>query len=530
MELPPGLPPWVQELRPHQAEAIEQTVEAFTQGSQVVFLDGPTGSGKTLIGETVRLALEARGIYICSSLTLQDQFARDYPYARVLKGRSNYPTQHGRWPDITAADCTATGRKDGLCLWCDHKSVCPYEVAKRDALHGDLAVTNTAYFLAEANHIGRLPKGRDLVVVDECDVMEQEVMGFVEFRASGRMLKSLGLEPPVKAARKTTIEAWLTNFMAVVMEAWTAIPAGTEDVAKLRRRETLANLHGLAERILPRVTGDEWIRDYEDRDDNAMVLKPVVVDSIAPANLWKHGDRFLLMSATIISPEEMAQSLGLDEVGWDWTAVFTPMTFPVWNRPIYVTPVADMSKAGQAGGAVDKAVRSVVNIVNRYPSDTRVLVHSVAYKLTQEIATGLSREFGRRVMHYRGSREREGVVQRYLRTPGAILVAPSMDRGVDFADDLCRVQIVAKVPFPNLGDRQVSTRMHLPGGNLWYQVQAVRTLVQMTGRGVRSKRDWCDTWILDQQFTGNLLRKSRSLLPQWWRDALIMDFDVREIL
>src|SRR5258708_4682966 len=101
------LPDWVQEIRPHQLDAVKEAVEYFKAGVQCVFLDAPTGSGKTLMAELVRRELDSSALCVCNGKALQDQFAGDYSYAKVLKGRVNYPTQSGG-PDVTAADCIAT--------------------------------------------------------------------------------------------------------------------------------------------------------------------------------------------------------------------------------------------------------------------------------------------------------------------------------------------------------------------------------------------------------------------------------------
>jgi Rad3-related DNA helicase len=64
--------------------------------------------------------------------------------------------------------------------------------------------------------------------------------------------------------------------------------------------------------------------------------------------------------------------------------------------------------------------------------------------------------------------------------------------------------------------------MNTPDGQYWYTIQTIRSLVQMTGRGVRSKEDWAHTYILDAGFM-DFLRRNRHLLPEWWLDALRTD-------
>ncbi len=101
-----------------------------------------------------------------------------------------------------------------------------------------------------------------------------------------------------------------------------------------------------------------------------------------------------------------------------------------------------------------------------------------------------------------------------------VLISPSMDRGVDLPEDLCRFVVLLKVPYPYLGDIQISRRLYsAKDGPLWYAIQTIRTIVQATGRGVRSEDDYCISYILDEQF-GRLYREYTGMFPRWWRDAL----------
>ena len=204
-----------------------------------------------------------------------------------------------------------------------------------------------------------------------------------------------------------------------------------------------------------------------------------------------------------------------------YATIRVPMTFPVSNRKVYVTPVADMSakKKDDSYPRMSSALRTMI----LKHADERILIHTVSYDLTQYLTKDLIARLGphhKRVMTYKGAQERDRVIERYRKQEGAVLLAPSLDRGVDFKGDDCRVVAVAKVPFPYLGDKQVSARLHSPGGSLWYSVQTVRSLVQMTGRGVRSAEDFCTSYILDTQFVSNVWKRSKALLPQWWVDAL----------
>lgn len=532
------LPSKFQEIRAHQWDAVEEALEHYLRGVEVVYMDAPTGSGKSLIAELIRRRIQRRAFYVCHSKTLQQQFLSDFPYAKLLMGRSNYPTLNGD-REVTCADCTKNGPDDD-CLWCDDVWGCPYQVAKTKAIGSKLAVLNTAYFLTEFNYVGMVGKQRELGIIDECDTLEGELMGFVEFYIGSRMTGKLGLQAPKEGSHYKTLSAWLVDEFKPKLHEYQKTIRG-DDLRTIRERMSCARLMTDVLRIEQQVEQDEtltnWVRDNR-RD--AFVLKPVTVGDYGDKTVWSHAEKWLCMSATIISADELSESCGLQgsqgegTEGKRWELVRVPMTFPVENRQIIVAPVADMSKKGKERGDWEHAVTALRNICDRHPNE-RILVHTVSYELAQHLCTGLSRShtqeaIDRPVYTYRESGSRDLTLAKFRRDERSVLIAASMDRGVDLAGDDCRVIVVAKIPFPNLGDAQISKRMRMPGGQQWYVVQAVRKLVQMTGRAVRSKDDWCVTYVLDQQMTSNILKKHRGLLPKWWTEALVMDFPIRELL
>lgn len=535
------LPSWVTSIRQSQAEAIAEIMYHYRHGgpkgtgTKLVVLDAPTGTGKTLLGEGVRRGVAAmlaghKGLYVCHGLALQDQFIGDFPYGKLLKGRANYRTEYGG-DDVTCADCDdPTGDN---CSWCSGKQTCPYQIAKAEAMRHPLAVVNTAFLLAEANNVAEAVSRRQFTVMDECDTMESILLGFCELRISGRWLTRFGMEAPIKAARKTTIIPWLRR----VEEAAKRFSVGAKDkrdkVAAMRLAQQTAWCAMQLEIDAQAGDGDDqgaWLRVYpeqRDRDQGAFIMQPVLVAPYGPSMLWAHSTRWLAMSGTVVSADEFAQSLGWHD---DYAAISVPMSFPVENRPIVLAGVANVIRA-EMQDAVPKLAKAIVNIAALHPND-RILVHTVSYQLAKDLRDRVQPEIGRRrTWTYANAQEKDAAVAGYRRDKGSIIFAPSLDRGVDFRDDDCRVQVIAKVPFPNLGDRRTAARMHLPGGQWWYQVQTVRTIMQMTGRGVRSEDDHAVTYVIDKQFAGNLFSgPGKRLFPQWWRDAIDRSFNARQLL
>lgn len=529
-----GLPAWATEFRPQQVEAVEQILEHCAAGVKVVLLDAPTGTGKTLIAEMVRAQLQVHGLYVCSTKTLQDQFARDFS-AAVLKGRRNYPTELGG-DGVTADDCTGK-----TCVWCTDTASCPYQIAKDGFTTSPIGCTNTAYLLGQVNNTRpdrAVTFGRGLVTVDECDELEGVLVGQAGLNVSPWTMRQFGLPALKKGAHVPTIVRWLDDASHVVGD-WAKLHAKQygRDVDGLRKVRRALRLSDEMKFVAQDMEDepDEWVRDYSDRDadDRRVILKPVRVGRYAQDKMWRHGERWLCMSATILNPQQWAEDVGLDD--GDWAYVTVQMGFHVDNRPIVMAGLADMGRNGE--GTWEQRCRKIasgIETVLDTHGNANTLVHTVSYRLAREITAALTRrtvngqgawtgkmqtEAGRIPVHtYLSSDGRDEAVDRFTRD-GGVLIASSLERGVDLVGDLCRVVIVAKVPFPNMGDRRTSARMRLQGGRSWYATQTARSIVQMTGRGVRSHEDWATTYVFDTQFS-KFWRQWKQLLPKWWRDAV----------
>ena len=75
-----------------------------------------------------------------------------------------------------------------------------------------------------------------------------------------------------------------------------------------------------------------------------------------------------------------------------------------------------------------------------------------------------------------------------------------------------------KVPFGNLGDKQIAARTYSqPFGSEWYARDAMQTIVQGCGRVVRGYDDWGYSYILDSQFS-----KIKRYCPDWLMKGLIV--------
>lgn len=203
-----------------------------------------------------------------------------------------------------------------------------------------------------------------------------------------------------------------------------------------------------------------------------------------------------------------------------WNGISVPSTFDPSRRPIYIHPIVAMSRKNEEH-ARPLIAQAISRVIAKHPDD-RILIHTVSYALNRYVENQVRQTDQLfRVVTYNAATEKQRAIDTYLATPAAVFLAPSLDRGIDLPQDDCRVIVICKVPFPSLGDKQISARMHSKGGQQWYAVRTIRSLVQMTGRGMRSAEDYCESYILDKQFLDNIWRRHKNLLPVWWQQALV---------
>ena len=487
--------------RPYQSETISQIQNKFT------IISAPTGSGKSLIGMTLCKEHD-RSLYLCSTKTLQDQLSTDFPGIPILKGRSNYPCIYNditesSFPEITCEDCVFEVDDNGERDSC---SGCTYKIHKAKAFNSSVAILNMSYFVTETNYVGMF-SGRDIVIVDECDKLESEILRFVSLSVSDRQMEQFSLEPPKFKTKVESWKDWANKYLPYIRDKVKTLLSQFQkrnnDISLLRQFKSADSLHKKMKMFIESVDST-WI--YKD-SGKKWEFKPIWISQFMEKYFWAHAKKFVLMSAT----PPLKELLGLTECD----EIEIPSQFPKENRRVIYNPVANLTHKTMAQ-EMGKLLGGVIEIVNKYPND-KGLIHTVSYTLASYLSNNIN---SNRVMTHDGSSRTETLEKFKLSKKPLILISPSMDRGVDLLYDAARWCIVAKVPFLDLSDKQVSSRLHSGSfGRRWYASQAANTIMQMTGRIVRAMDDYGTSWILDKQFETFYGRNSK-LFHNWWTEAL----------
>lgn len=513
--------------RSGQAEALRSVLHS---ARPFVFLEAPTGSGKSLIAVAAARAMGARLLYVVYTRQLQEQLARDFPVA-VVMGRANYATANH--PALTAEACELRpGRRHcpHCCSprlrcsngtpYCDAASRCPYLRARAQAEQAEMVVTNVAYLLHDLEAGGTIAAGRELVVIDEADELPGALAQHLSLELTQDDLSLLGTPLPHDPLSPDAWRAWAPSALDALDDARSHISALLDGEGDPMERARLARgLHRL-ESLRPRLerlAGDArtpWVVSAVDPSSGPFLLRPLRPAAYAPRLLWgKLEGRVLLMSATVLDAAALAQELGLRQASWDSFSLPSPI--PPGRRPVLYMPVASLSH-DNAHDTWPRLVRALDRLLDCHPGE-RGVVHTQSYRLAAHVLAH-SRHRRRLVAHDDAS-GRVRALRRHSESRDAVLVSPSMERGVDFAGDRARFAVVLKVPYPNLADPWVAARLRSPGGQEWYAHETVRALVQACGRVCRGPDDYGVTYILDGAF-GRLLARHRRLFPDWFLAAL----------
>jgi len=538
--------------RPQQVAALDQISRAFASGKRVAVLEMPTGGGKSFICQAVAQAVAAAGgktHFLTVQKTLQDQYQRDFPAPEIeaLKGRANY-TCAFEATDAANAPCTRQGK--GLLDKCVHGGeeadtrrravqlllspadhLCPYWKQLQKCNDNPITLYNFSSFLFQ-RRIGRFGK-RELMIVDEAHNIESQLMSYVTMELTEWTLSIINLQIDREITSTRQLVDWLReqDVARIIAERLEDAKGdmASEDSGDMARAEVdaLRELQGKIELFMSYIEKTEWSIDtvtYHDRRDRhgenrrKIVARPLYAKDFAQSLLFKNADRILVMSATILDIDMWAENLGLKRE--EIEHIQTPCDFPAENRPIHLDYAGNMGRKWFSPEANPKNptkplfINKVQQILQRHAGQ-RGMIHCHSFELSMVLRSDVASP--RFMFQDDFKNDKKAMLEELNQRPDGVVVAPAMHEGFDLANDMARFQIIAKVPWPSLGDKVIKERC--ARDDRWYAWLAALKIVQSYGRIVRSKDDWGYTYIIDSGFDGFLARNGQ-MLPTFFREAL----------
>lgn len=514
-----------------QLDIIQDINDAIRQGYKYIILEAGTGTGKSAIATT--LAKMYGSAYILTmTKQLQAQYADEFDFP-LVKGRQNFaclndnlestcdmgtckttPTSsnffcpYGVAKNLTLDAELAFEDSYGGTVFYQSGQHCHYWNQKANAVNSPITLMNYDYGILELNYVKHFGT-RSLLILDEAHNIENKLMKTMEVNLFNyRLEKDINKVISKETLKDGELEDWIMEIAAIT-ESYEDIDI--KDISKNkadRVRSTIGRLKSLKNNL--EKEPKNWVIDA---DDTGVTFKPLKVHHYATNNLLKYGDVVIFMSATILSHKMFSKWLGLNPNEVYHIKVDSP--FSKEKRPIILDLAGKMS-ANRIKDTAPKTIPILQKILEKHKGD-KGLIHTNSYKCQRYINRNLPNS--RLISHT--SKNREEVLNYFEKDENPlVLVSPSMSEGVDLPYDKCRFQVIYKIPFPYLGDKQVDMRRRRD--QKWYAYKTVMTLMQAYGRGMRAEDDSCYTYILDSDV--NMILKSplyRSLIPDFFKEAIV---------
>jgi len=508
------LGPKYTEPRPIQTQLLRQLTE---DRPKLAMVEAPTGIGKSALALAYGDLIESKlTTVLTATISLQEQYQRDFDSMVVFKGRGNFKCENG----LSAAE--------GICMSrpgyrCDSD----YYVMLRDVNQARRVAANYAVYL---NHLfySRLDRKPDLLVCDE----------------GHRLLDILTQFETVR------LDAGLCRKLKVTGDGWASLEEA-QDWAKERREHIL---NAMQDAI---INGDKraklWVQLHRQignvlgAPEDTITLRTGEVLEAAPLwprkaarALFRSAHAVLIQSATLYGGHTLADLLGLTTMPilpqdypltqappYSFYTVPSPFNSARW--PTYFRPVVSLNKSSsdEEWGRMAEVVH---DYMHRY-SSVKGVIHVAATNQVDKVLSASRRchDCNPRIVAPRpgvgGPRKhsRADLLRDFRESgEGTWLCHYSVGEGEDFTGDLGRIQLIAKVPYPDLGDKLTRLRSEEPGvGRRMYAAVTLAKIAQTSGRVMRHEGDFGETVILDGSFR-RLWRWHKDLAPTWFRDVLVV--------
>jgi ATP-dependent DNA helicase DinG len=559
-------------VRPNQDKVLDELDQALKSDYKFIFLEAPTGFGKSAVAVTLARFLGSS--HICTSTKdLQTQYNRDFPYLSEVKGRNNFPCivkedmgirescEYGPCLKDDDFDCLYKTRmsdydvksegtiyenvdinKYALKKYYDkakeHSQLvkiewqpCHYYHQKWISIKSSHTIYNYKYFLSDLFYSSGVNK-RKLLILDEAHTLESEVSSFKNIIFSKESLIRFFPKINLPDNKQTDVETWI-DFCAGLKEQFTSYVeksanilgsgGNSEDIHVSEKNLIDAinyekNLFTFLEDL--RINKENWLvtnitKNDIDNKPSRIKLEALVVSSYF-TDIFDKGSISLLMSATILSKENLCKAVGIKNEDVKFIRVENS-DFPIKNRPIYLMNVAWLN-ARTMSESLPNIVKVLDNLLSVHKND-KGIIHTTSYSQVQFIKNNLSKENLSRLIETNPKFDRNEMILKHTQsTKPTVLISPSMFLGVDLKDDLSRFQVIVKVPYPDLTDKKISVlKQRNPK---WYEWNTILRLIQAYGRSVRNADDYANTYILDSSVSF-LLKNGKEMIPKWFSEAII---------
>lgn len=508
-----------------QQDAINFILDGFfKKNKRFIIVQASTGTGKSFIAATAAQYFNkeynnSKSYIVTPQIILQRQYQKQFPMYANISSRNNYSCQIFKESNCGDMKWLHLLNSIPRCQYC------LYQKEKKNFVDNKVSITNTSFFMSNILYNQDIIKKRSLLIIDQCHNLEQQIIKMKGITAQYNTLHSTyafkeqdwikpNQQPLTWIIQKLYpfLDSKCNQLSTALQTGGRSVQLTKQKIIELSRKyDYIKKLMQQIDTTLQNFDPDRWVIQ-NNAQSKQLIISPVFASDFSQQMMFRKGEKILLMSGTILNKQSFCRNLGIKSEECLFLSLDSP--FPIENRKIYILGSGSMSKVNMPK-SMPKVIQDINKIMKIHEED-RGIIHVSSHYIAKQIFQKVK---SNRLLIIDQFQSRDQMLDYHSECTNTVLLSPSMMQGVDLKQDLSRFQIIAKVPYPNLASKYISTKKQLV--KEWYSYQTVKSIVQAYGRSIRSQQDFAVTYILDSDIL-NLLKYNKTLIPKYFMQAISM--------
>ena len=440
-------------------------------------IQAPTGSGKSAISKAIMNEIGSAA-YLAPNNVLIEQMVSAYLGLNSLIGAEHY-----RCKEDESVSCRERAKM--VKHYCGD---CEYRSAINRATEGEATAFNPmSYYYMRRREGWVKPK---VIVIDEAHSFPECLKLLVSFELNYEKYKWPETTNAVDLIKWA--EGWLKSCEKVLAVSDVKRYSGV-----LRSYDHMHRLHNTLSKYQHEVS---IYHKTNDKNERVLVLEPLNIPTRFMAD-FLDVDKAVILSATLTH-------YSIEQIVGDSKFAYLELDSPIEcdNRPVYHRPAA-MTMSAET--PINYLAALIKSIRKEFPGNC--ICH-----VTYAWAQALRPYFPDALIHTKTTKKS---TLRKFKAEGGLWIAAGCDEGIDLPDDVCRTNIILRLPRPNVGALSVAKRRALEGGQEWYDIQTLVKTIQQAGRSTRHEGDKSSIIICDPGFQ-YLIEKYKDQIPKSFLESI----------
>ncbi len=460
------------------------------EGRQVLAANLPPGIGKSAILRAIQIALPGKTVAgIIPSNALIEQYERTYPDLNIVKGLDHYACQ-----ETEGLTCRENRDIGGKCPECTSTT------SRNRAAAGEPTVFNPMSFHIFSKFYDRDKSYQpDVLVIDEAHKLTDGIMLMADLSLPASRYGS-----PPDSTDYQKVKVWLQELDSKIGKLLSRyakdIRSEIDDkkIAALRKKidQSHSDRSAIHNILYILNTDSQNCVFYSETKGSRkyFTVKPL----FPPKHLlsaFLGAKKLVLMSATLF-PSDLHE---LGEKVFEYIDLDSPIASD--RRQILYQP-SQLLLNFRTEPPVMAAY--IGRILEKY-KDQNAIVH-----LSYAWAEKLKPFFPGAHVHTPSTKI---ATMKKFKSTGGLWLAAGCSEGVDLPGDECRLVVIPVIIRKPVQDPFTAKRLSLEGGQTWYDMECLKTVIQQAGRATRGETDYSVTVVCDPSFP-RLVTKYKYLLPK----------------